>query len=95
MSDEQIDEFGAGLGLLDKLRLMTEWAPLVGRLQTITSAKSAHERAIAIVSAAQWAAGKSPTTIDDEALAHVEAVLKTDEGKAAFDWLLGKLFGAT
>lgn len=92
MTQEQ--EFGAGLGLLDKLKLLAEWAPLLNRLQMVALAQDPQEQALAVVSAAQWAAGKSPTTLDDEALAHVEAVLRTPEGKAAFGWLLGKIMGA-
>lgn len=91
MSDE---EFGAGLGLLDKLKLLAEWAPLLSRLQMVALASDAHEQALAVVAAAQWAAGKSATALDDEALAHVTAVLKTPEGKAAFQWLMGKILGA-
>jgi len=90
--DEQ--EFGSGLGLLDKLRMLAEWAPLLGRLQSITSAKTPHDQALAVVSTLQWAAGKSGTTVDDEALEHVEAVLRTAEGKAAFQWALDKIGGA-
>jgi hypothetical protein len=97
MDEQQTDfdeqEFGSGLGLLDKLRLLAEWAPLLGRLQSITSAKTPHDQALAVVSTLQWAAGKSGTTLDDEALEHVESVLRTAEGKAAFQWVLNKLGG--
>jgi hypothetical protein len=92
--DEFEQEFGAGLGLFDKLKLLAEWAPLLNRLQMVALAKDPHEQALAVVSAAQWAAGKSPTVIDDEALAHVEAVLKTPEGRAAFAWVINKIMGA-
>jgi hypothetical protein len=90
--DEQ--EFGAGLDLISKLKLLAEWAPLLNRLQMIALAKEPHDQALAVVSALQWAAGKSTTDIDDQALAHVEAVLKTKEGQAMFDWVVGKIGGA-
>jgi len=89
--DEQ--EFGSGLDLLSKLRLLAEWAPLLGRLQSITTAKTPHDQALAVVSTLQWAAGKSGTTVDDQALGHVEAVLRTAEGRAAFQWVLDKIGG--
>jgi hypothetical protein len=90
--DEQ--EFGAGLDLFSKLKLLAEWAPLLNRLQMVALAKEPHDQALAVVSALQWAAGKSTTDIDDQALAHVEAVLKTKEGQAMFNWVVGKIGGA-
>jgi hypothetical protein len=48
---------------------------------------------VAIVKTLQWAAGKSTTSLDDETLRHVEAVLRTKEGKEAFDWAYAKIAG--
>lgn len=89
----QEEEFGAGLPLLDKLKLLSEWAPLLARFQAVVTAETPYEQARAIVKAAQWAAGKSATEVDDEALEHIEAVLKTTEGKAGFEWFVGKVVG--
>lgn len=85
--------YGAGFPLFEKLKLLAEWAPLLARLQNIADASTPHERALAIVKTLKWAAGKSMTEVDDEALAHVEAVLKTPEGQAAFEWATGKVTG--
>jgi hypothetical protein len=90
-SEEEI--YGAGFPLLDRLKLLAEWAPLLAQLQVIGSAQSPHEQAVAIVKTLQWAAGKSTTSLDDETLRHVEAVLRTPEGKAAFDWAYAKIAG--
>jgi hypothetical protein len=90
-SEEEI--YGAGFPLLDRLKLLAEWAPLLAQLQIIGSAQSPHEQAVAIVKTLQWAAGKSTTSLDDETLRHVEAVLRTPEGKAAFDWAYAKIAG--
>jgi hypothetical protein len=73
--------------------MLAEWAPLIGRVQAIASASTPHEQALAVVSAVQWAAGKSGTDIDDEALFHLEAVLRSAEGKAFFDWIISKVNG--
>lgn len=88
-NDEQLAE--GGLPLIDKLRLLAEWAPLIGRLQMVATAATPRERAVAIVKTLQWAAGKTGTEIDDEAMDHLEAVLNSDEGKAAFDWGVQRL----
>lgn len=84
-------EFGAALPLLDRVRLLVEWAPMLAQLQAIGSATDPHERAVAIVKALQWAAGRTTTEVDDEALGHIEAVLRTAECKAACDWAVKKV----
>ena len=85
--------YGAGMPILEKLKLLAEWAPLIGRLQSIMDAKSPEEQALAVVRTLQWAAGKSGTDIDDEALFHLEAVLKSPEGRAFFNWVVEKVSG--
>jgi hypothetical protein len=84
VNEEEV--YGAGLPIFEKLKLLAEWAPLIGRLQSVLDAATPLDRATAIVKSLQWAAGKSNTTIDDEALFHLEAVLKTPEGQAFFNW---------
>jgi hypothetical protein len=87
MPDEEV--YGASLPIFDKLKLLAEWAPLIGRLQGVLNADTPHEQALAIVKTLQWAAGKSAATaIDDEAVAHLDAVLRSPEGKAFFDWVV-------
>lgn len=85
--------YGASFPLLEKLRLLAEWAPLLARLQEVGTAKTPHEQALAAVSVAQWAAGRSETLVDDEMLAHFEAVLKTKEGQEFVEWIFAKIFG--
>jgi len=85
------NDYGAGLPLFDKLQLLAEWAPVIGRLQAVMDSKTPQDRAKSIIKALQWAAGKSSTTLDDEALFHLEAVLKSPEGAAFFDWLVAKV----
>lgn len=85
------NDYGAGLPFFDKIQLLAEWAPVIGRLQAIANATAPQERAAAIVKALQWAAGKSATQLDDEALFHLEAVLKSPEGAAFFNWVVDKV----
>jgi hypothetical protein len=91
---DQVNEdelYGAGFPLVDKLKLLAEWAPLIARLQAVAGAETPHERAVALVKTLQWAAGKSMTEIDDEVLSHIEAILKTPEGKSFFDWVVAQV----
>lgn len=89
--DEPVDIYGANLPILDKLKLLAEWAPLLGRLQNVINAETPYEQAVAVVKALQWAAGKSDLELDDEALFHLEALLKTPEGQAFFLWIVSKV----
>lgn len=91
--DASDDLYGANLPILDKLKLLAEWAPLLGRLQGVIDADTPHDQALAVVKTLQWAAGKSSTELDDEALYHLEAVLKTPEGQAFFNWVVSKVRG--
>lgn len=91
--ENESDIYGAGMPLFDKLKLLAEWAPLLGRLQAVMDATTPEEQALAIVKVLQWAAGKSGTDLDDEALYHLEALLKSAEGKAFFAWVVSKVRG--
>lgn len=91
MTPEEI-EYGA-FPLIEKLKLLAEWAPLLSRLQLVAVAKTPHEQALAVVSTLQWAAGKSETDIDDQALRHFEALLKTKEAQEFINWSLEQIFG--
>lgn len=91
MTKNEEDLYGANLPILEKLKLLAEWAPLLGRLQAVIDAATPHEQALAVVKTLQWAAGKSSTEMDDEALFHLEAVLKTPEGQAFFNWVVSQV----
>lgn len=88
-NEEEI--YGAGLPIFEKLKLLAEWAPLIGRLQSVMDAKTPYDQATSVVKTLQWAAGKSQTDLDDEALFHLEAVLKTPEGQAFFNWVIAQV----
>lgn len=93
MSDPE-DVYGLNIPILDKLKLLAEWAPLIGRLQAVAAAETPEGQALAIIKTLQWMAGKSANEIDDEALYHLEAVLKSAEGKEFFNWVVAKVSGA-
>jgi hypothetical protein len=77
-----------------KLRLLAEWSPVLGQVQVIMAADDPHDQAVAVIDALQFAAGKTPTEIDDEALEHLESILKSEEGTAFFRWLVETIKGA-
>ena len=83
------DRFGAGgMPILDQLKLLAQWGPLLGRLQTIAMAPTPKDRALAVLDALEFAAGQTKTTIDDDVVAHFEAILKTEAGASLFNWIV-------
>lgn len=88
-SVESIDDLSA----MQKLRLLVEYAPLLLRLKRVTSAATPEARAAAVSDLLRWVSGKSKTTADDEATAHIAAILNTPAGSAGLDWLLALLRG--
>lgn len=70
--------------LIDKLRLLAEYAPLLSIVQSLAVEKDPYNRAMLVMSALDFLAEKSATTVDNEVLRHARAVLGTEEGRAAF-----------
>lgn len=85
-SDEQFGEVYGGMSIVDKVRLLAAWAPLLAKLEAVAKAKTPHEKALALVAALRLAAGKTATEKDNKVLDHVEALLNTPEGKALVEW---------
>lgn len=84
------ERFGAGgIPILDQLRLLAQWGPLLGFLQQVAQAPTSKDKALAILSALLFASGRTATPIDDEVVKHLEAILKSPEGGALFDWIAG------
>lgn len=91
METNDPDLYGANLSILEKLKLLAEWAPLLGRAQAIFSAETPYDQATSCMNLLRWAAGKSATEMDDEAAFHLEAILKSPEGQAFFKWIVAKV----
>jgi hypothetical protein len=79
--------------LREKLQLLVEWSPLIGLASEISAASTPLERALKISAALKWAATKTQTPIDEELVDLLEAVLKSQEGAALFNYLV-ELAGA-
>lgn len=93
MTEENLDDLECGgLPSLNTLKLLAEWGPVIARLQSVLSAPTPHEKARAFVKFALAISAKTKTEADDEALRHLDAILKTSEGAAFADWL-GSIVG--
>ena len=63
-------------------------APLIGYLQKFATEGDPFKRGLIIADACEWLASKTTNRIDDEAVRHIAAVLKTPEGEALVRWVL-------
>lgn len=82
------------MSIFEKLRLLAEWSPLFTQVQVALAAEDPHDQAVAVIDALQFAAGKTNVEFDNEALAHLEAILKSEEGRAFFAWIVEQIKGA-
>ena len=85
------EDFGLSMSWLEKLKLLSEVAPLLAHLQMAFAESDPHKQTMALIDAAQWAAGRTDTKIDDEALGHIEAVMRTPEAQRALAFAMAKL----
>ena len=76
---------------IDKFRLVAEVAPVLAKLQLAFANGDPHEQALALLEAGSWCADKTVTEIDNEAVEHIEAVIRTPEGKKLVYWFAAKL----
>ena len=83
--EENNEQFGS-MSIVAKIALLAQWAPMLAKLEAVSSAKSPQEKAIAMVSALKLAAGKTATDKDNDVLELIEAVLKTPEGVSLVNW---------
>jgi len=86
---ENEEQFGAmygSLSIMDKVKLLVAWAPMLAKLEAVATAKTPQEKALALVSALRLCADQTSTTKDNNVLDHVEAILKTPEGQALIEW---------
>lgn len=80
------------LGLWDKIRLLHEWSPVLSYVQEFLATDDVHERSLVVSNFCEWLASKTPgTTVDDELVKHVDAILRTAEGEAMLRWVAAKV----
>lgn len=76
------------MNLFEKLRLLTEYAPLLTYMQDLVAEEDVHGRAVIAADAARWLAEKTDVTWDEELIELVADILKSDEGEALVRWII-------
>lgn len=75
--------------MLEQLRMMRDWAPLLGYGRRYVAAVDPHDRAMVVADLIEWAASRTAGTLDDRLAGHFAAILKTPEGAALVRDLVG------
>lgn len=74
--------------IFEKLRMLTEYAPILTYMQDLLSEDDIHAKAVIALDAAQWIAEKTDVTWDEELIERVAAILKSEEGEDLVRWIL-------
>lgn len=88
MTPAEAQRYGDSLSIWQKIALIQAYAPLVGYLQKFATEGDPFKRGLIISDACEWLASKTENRVDDEAVRHIAAVLKTAEGEALVRWVL-------
>ncbi len=80
------------LTIWEKIRILQEWSPLVTYVQAFIATPDTHQKSLIVADCCEWLASKSTgTKVDDELVAHLEAVLKSPQGEAFLRWAVAKV----
>lgn len=83
-----------GLSIWDKMRLLSEWSPLISFGQRFVLEADTHRKSIIVAEACEWLASKTrATTVDDELVSLLSAILKSPQGEALVRWAISKVDG--
>lgn len=75
------------MSLAEKIRILLQWSPVLNFLIAISSAPPGRDRVYRALDLLDFLATKTPTGKDNEALAHLRAVLLTPAGGELIDYL--------
>lgn len=89
---QELDQYGAGLSIWEQIRLFQEWSPLIGYAQQLLNEPDSYKKSLVVASAAEWVASKTKaTSLDDELITRLAAILRTKEGEDLVRWGLSKV----
>jgi hypothetical protein len=88
MTASEAQQYGDSLSIWQKIALLNSFAPLIGYGQRFTQESDPFKRGLIIADACEWLASKTNSSVDDELVRHVAAVLRTPEGEALVRWCL-------
>jgi len=91
---DEYAKYGANLTIWDQLRLLQQWAPLVGFGQRFVQEIDPYKKSLVVADAAEWLASMTSAQADDQLVRLLSDVLKTKEGEALVRFMLLQVEGA-
>lgn len=80
-----------GLSIWEQIRLLSEWSPLFAYGQRFIGEADPHKKSVIVAEACEWLASKTrATTVDDELVSLLSAILKSPQGEALVRWAVSK-----
>jgi hypothetical protein len=80
-----------GLSIWEQLRLLAEWSPLLNYGQRFISEPDPHQKSIIVAEACEWLAAKTKaTSVDDELVSLLSAILRSPQGESLVRWAVEK-----
>jgi hypothetical protein len=88
MTAAEAERYGSGLSIWEKIALLNSFAPLIGFAQRFSQETDPFKRGLVVADACEWLASKTSSSVDDELVKHLAAVLRTPEGESLVRWCL-------
>ena len=83
-------------GIFDQIVLFQQWMPLLGYAQQLLAAKDdPYKQAIIVGDALEWVATKTQTTVDDDMVKMLSAIVETPQCEVLIRWIVAKVEGST
>lgn len=77
--------------IIEKLRLLAEWSPVLSFVQNLAREEDIHAKAIIVADACEWLASKSDIEWDDELVDLLADILRSDEGEKLVRWIVQQI----
>jgi len=91
MTPEEASRYGATLNIWQAIRLLQTWSPLITYAQSFLAETDPYRRGIIIAEATEWVASKTDAKADDQLVALLGDLLRTDEGEALVRWCVAQV----
>ena len=91
MTAEEANRYGSTLNIWQAIRLLQTWSPLITYAQSFLAETDPYRRGIIIAEATEWVASKTDAKADDELVALLGDLLRTDEGEALVRWCVAQV----
>lgn len=88
---DEYAKYGERLTIWQQLALLQKFAPLIGYAQRFANTADPYQQGIVVADCCEWLASHTGSTLDDELVRHLAAVLRTPEGEKLVRWMLGKV----